>query len=530
MTANHYDTVPYHSHPFAKSRPEYLFAIARLFGLAPAPWRRARVLELGCGGGGNLIPLAYNCPDGTFVGIDLSAVQLATGQRLIDALGLANIALHQMSIADVGPDLGTFDYIICHGVWSWVDAPLRDKILSVCARHLAPQGVAYVSYNCRPGWNMVQSIRDMMRYHVAQMTDPAERAEQARTMLRFILDANAQGDSAYGAYLRSELEMLAEHQDAYLLHDHLETVNHPVYFHEFMAQAEAHGLAYLAEADLQLMYVDNLAPPVAQVIGRIRDIVRAEQYMDFIRNRRFRCTLLCREDQPINRHLSADDIEPFHLSTTARPETAMQPAALEDGVPLRFVSADHVVTLHGRVPKTAMWILSEQRRRPMAYIDLLEATLVRTGIEHPEYIRQQLNNELNLLRLAFSGLIQLGVAAPGYTGQVATCPLAYGLARAQAASQAVVTNMRHEAVGLNEAERLLIERLDGRTPLADLRRYLATHVQRGDLVLEEDDRPLTAAADIDAALELLVGTMLDDLAGNALLVDPPAATGAQAPC
>lgn len=528
MTADPYDAIPYHSQPFPRSRPEYLFTVARLFGLTPAPWRRARVLELGCGGGGNIIPLACEAPRGAFLGIDRSAGQLAPGRRLIGELGLRNIELRRASIDALdAAALGRFDYIVCHGVWSWVDAPLRDRILAACGDLLAPAGVAYVSYNCRPGWNMIQTIRDMMLYHTGGITDPAERADQARTMLRFILDGNAEADSAYAAYLRSELEMLAEHRDAYLLHDHLEATNHPVYFHEFAARAEAHGLAYLAEADLPLMYVDNLASPAAEVVGQIRDIVRAEQYMDFIRNRRFRCTLLCHRDQPIQRHLSADDIEPFHLATAARPDTPSPD--MDEGAPLSFTAGDQVLTVHGRIPKTAMWILSQQRRRPMAYDDLLAATVEATGVDHPEYVRAQLNNELNLLRLVFAGVVEIHSAPPRYTLEVGDRPRTSRLARVQAARQETVTNLRHEAVALSEAERLLIARLDGRTPIADLVGHLAAHVARGDLVVEEDGRPLTAEADRRAALARLCDQMLADMADQALLCDPTAA-GEEAPC
>ena len=175
---NQYDVVPYDSHPFSKTHPENLCTIARLFGLDAPDYHDARILELGCGQGGNLIPLAYNLPHSRCLGIDLSARQIAPGQQVIDALGLTNISLKQMSITDIGPDAGQFDYIVCHGVYSWVPTAVRDKILAVCRDHLVETGVAYISYNCLPGWNMIQSIRDMMLYHVADFKDPAEKAEQ----------------------------------------------------------------------------------------------------------------------------------------------------------------------------------------------------------------------------------------------------------------------------------------------------------------------------------------------------------------
>jgi len=116
-----------------------------------------------------------------------------------------------MSIGDIEPDFGQFDYIICHGVYSWVAPDIQDKILAVCRRHLAPSGIAFISYNYLPGWNFIKSIWDMMLYHVAAFDDPAEKAEQARSMLQFIINSRDRSDKAYTAYLESEMEVLSRH-------------------------------------------------------------------------------------------------------------------------------------------------------------------------------------------------------------------------------------------------------------------------------------------------------------------------------
>src|SRR5947208_2747117 len=113
-----YDTVPYHSNPFGATHPDRLATVATLLGLKPPPVERCRVLELGCASGGNLIPMALGLPDSTFTGIDLSIRQVADGQRVIDALGLSNVSLRHLSILNVDDDFGSFDYILCHGVYS----------------------------------------------------------------------------------------------------------------------------------------------------------------------------------------------------------------------------------------------------------------------------------------------------------------------------------------------------------------------------------------------------------------------------
>src|SRR5262249_29794315 len=162
------DEVPYESHPFAQTHPDRLCAVATILGTRPPPVGRGRVLEIGCASGGNLIPMAVALPEGKFVGVDLSGVEVSQGQKVIQTLKLPNIELRQQNILDVAPEDGRFDYIICHGIFSWVTRPVQDKILQICRQNLVPNGVAYVSYNTYPGWHMRGMIRDMMVYHSRQ--------------------------------------------------------------------------------------------------------------------------------------------------------------------------------------------------------------------------------------------------------------------------------------------------------------------------------------------------------------------------
>ena len=149
-----YDEVPYPSYPLPQSHPDHLATLATLLGLSPPTTERCRVLELGCASGGNLIPMALTSPDSRFVGIDLSREQIAEGQKTVEALGLTNIELRHLSILDVDDSFGPFDYIVCHGVYSWVPENVQDRILAICARNLVPEGIGYVSYNTYPGWHM----------------------------------------------------------------------------------------------------------------------------------------------------------------------------------------------------------------------------------------------------------------------------------------------------------------------------------------------------------------------------------------
>ena len=137
---NSYDVVPYLDRSHYSTHPDRMATIGRLLGLEPAPVEQARVLELGCANGANLLPMAANLPGSTFVGVDYSARQIAKGQAALAELGLTNMTLRHASILDVDAGLGQFDYIIAHGVFSWVPPEVQDKIyaLGMVPSHLGP--------------------------------------------------------------------------------------------------------------------------------------------------------------------------------------------------------------------------------------------------------------------------------------------------------------------------------------------------------------------------------------------------------
>jgi SAM-dependent methyltransferase len=293
-----YDRVPYRSLPFYQTHPDQLATVATLFGLTPPSIPECRLLELGCASGGNLIPMAIELPNARFVGVDLSARQVSEGQAIIDALRLDNVQVEHRSILEVGDDFGRFDYIVCHGVYSWVPSDVQAKILDISARRLAPNGVAYVSYNTNPGWHLRGMIRDMMLYHAEQFAGPDVRVRQARNLLEFLSRSVGDTEGAYGLLLKAELELLKDLPDSYLFHEHLEGFNEPLYFYQFVERAKAKGLRYLGEAEVSTMAPDNFPKEVASVIKALSpDVIHLEQYLDFVRNRTFRQTLLCHGQQ-----------------------------------------------------------------------------------------------------------------------------------------------------------------------------------------------------------------------------------------
>ncbi|MDU3879552.1 MAG: class I SAM-dependent methyltransferase, partial [Veillonella sp.] len=187
---NSYDSFLYVSKPFSSTNINNLQAKAKLYGLNPVPLKGARILELGASCGGNLIPQALYYPEATFTGIDLSGVQVQHGNEIIKSIGLTNVTLLEKDILDIDESFGTFDYIIVHGIWSWVPDVVKDKILSICNKNLSDNGIAYVSYNTYPGWKRLEQLRDIMLYSEKRAKDQnlLERTLYTKNVLKMVAD------------------------------------------------------------------------------------------------------------------------------------------------------------------------------------------------------------------------------------------------------------------------------------------------------------------------------------------------------
>ena len=477
-----YDEVPYHSSPFAQSHPDRLAVIATLFGMQPQPIDRCRVLELGCASGGNIIPMAEMFPESLFLGIDLSERQLAEGHAVIEQLALNNIELLHCDIRDVNLDLGTFHYIIAHGVYSWVPPKVQQKILQICRDQLTPNGVAYISYNTYPGWRMRGMIRDMLVYHTRQFEQPQERVDQAKALLKFLAGSTDQ-KSSYGSYLKEELELFGQVSDAYLYHDHLEEDNEPIYFHEFVKHAELHGLQFLGEADFHMMAYWQFAPEISDTLQRLsHDLIQVEQYMDFLRNRTFRQTLLCHRQQPLIRSLDGSQLDSLWIASPLQkqsPETND-----EDTLSLQYSN----ITVSSREPliKAAHLLLTDSWPQAIAFEDLLVSALRQcSGLADQGKAEARLRE--HLIRCYAARAIELHSSYSHFTTNSSDFPTVSVLARLQAQTGSIVTNRKHESVSLDVVGWQIVRCLDGRHDFEGIERFVWERVEQGDLNIKNEN-------------------------------------------
>lgn len=514
-----YDEVPYLSTAYSYTHPDCLATWATLLGMEPRPITQCRVLELGCASGGNLIPMALALPDSQFIGIDLSPRQIASGQELVRALQLTNLSLHPLSIMDVDDRFGTFDYIICHGVYSWVPAEVQDRILAVCKQHLAPQGVAYVSYNTYPGWHMRGMIREMMCFHVGQFDQPSERVQQARAFLQFLIECVSDAKSPYGELLQQEARLIESASDTYVYHEHLEAENHPLYFHQFAQRTAAKGLQYLTEAHPQLLPT-NLSPRLAQSLEQLcTDLIQGEQYLDFVRNRTFRRTLLCHEQVSLRRPPLPKQVMGMQVTTLVRPVSAQPDIHSTAAEPFRAAN-DSTLSTSNPVIKAALVCLFEVWPQSLSFDLLWNRVRERLGRTTESTTETGDGEQLaeSLLQCYFTNLVELHVRAPQFVRRITERPVACPLARVQVEANSRITSRRHRSVVLSDLDRVVMPLLDGSRDRTSLREALVDLVANGAVTIQRDGQPLTEGVNLQNVLEQALDESLRRLAEGAFLV------------
>ena len=295
-----YKELGYKSYPFPFTTPAYLEAYGTLVGLKPPTAKTARVLELGATYGGNIISQAAHNPEATFVGIELSQDQVEKGNKIIGDAKLDNVSLVQGDILNFDESMGTFDYIIAHGFYSWISDEMKDKLLDIISNHLADNGIAYVSYNTYPGWHTMEEVRQLMLF--------ANRGHDESTHKEKVLRGKTVG-SLVGAQILNydnlkernskflgALRSVMQKDDYYVGHDHLEPHNDPCYLYQFNDHLKANNLAYVGDADLTLSMVRTYDESIADKLEQLAPNSQAdqEQYLDFMLDTTFRKSIICK--------------------------------------------------------------------------------------------------------------------------------------------------------------------------------------------------------------------------------------------
>lgn len=516
-----YDAVEYPSHAYEASHPDQLYTLARLFHLLPTLPENASVLELGCASGGNLIPVAMQLPNARIVGVDLSSKQIAQGQASINALGLTNMKLHAEDFCNIDESYGQFDYIMCHGVFSWVPHEAQLKIFEICRDRLTPNGVAYISYNSYPGWFMRGMIREMMLHHIKNVTDPIKKVQQARALLAFIVASTEGQETPYAQFLKQEMEMLSKHSDAYLFHDHLEENNHPMFFYQFMDMASAHDLQFIGESSLASMITSNLPPKAAEALTNLTtDVHQRSQYTDFVTNRMFRQSLICRKGNKINRHIDESSLSGAFVSGRFQQDDPTKGQDIGPKVEIAFKCPNGrgIKTDHPSL-KALMFTLNEAWPNALSLPEICTRIEKRLSesivVGEKEQISIASVSTSHLLQMLVRGDIEMRYVPDRFVENASDLPNVSAFARLQATSNPLVTNQRHGAVQLDPLSRLLIPFFDGTRTRAQLIECLAELARDGKLKINVQGN---APADMSVIHGAAIDKVLLHLRKSAMLI------------
>ena len=431
LAQNTYDEFRYNNLPILQTHPSRLWVLAKLAGLSPAPIETCRVLELGTSEAANIIGMAVTLPNAQFTGVDLAREPLVRGQRVIDDLGLGNVKLLRTNLLEIDESLGKFDYILTHGIYGWTPPQVGAKVLEIAQRCLTPDGIAFVSYNTHPAGHIRRMVRDMMLYHAGRFENPVERLRHAREFLKVLALGRPEPDP-FDAAAADYARVLLEHSDSALFHDDLAPVYEPVYFHEFLAHAKTYGLQYAGDAG-GYDTPRNIRPEALKTAQAMAagNAIAEQQYLDFLRMRGFRKSLLCHQERELQAEWDASGVVGCYATTAANEDPGGA-----------FSSADRI-----RLTTTHPVPIEYMRR-------LIEARPVALEVG-PE----QAHVALELFKV---GIIELQ-ATRGITAVAGDKPCVSRLVRYQAASgQSPVTTLSHRAIEIEgEDARRMLTLLDG---------------------------------------------------------------------
>ncbi len=513
---NSYDELPYGSTAIPEMHPNRMAVVGRLFGLDPAPVRTCRVLDIGCAEGGNAIPVAVSLPEARVVGIDLSERQVAIGNERISALGLGNVELVRADLSELKGELGTFDYVCAHGVYSWVAPDVQETLLGACRSLLSPGGVAYVSYNTQPGWSPRLVLRELALLGARRQSGAARKVAAARRLVAVLAAPPAQrGADDYRTLLAREWSRVGDKPDEYVFHEFLAEENRPCWFHELVARAAAAGLTYVADARFGATAVAAALPELVSALeGIARDRVEREQYVDLLGFRTFRQSLFCRSERRPTAEPDPSVLDGLHVVSLVPPPVAPVDLRAKGSVGLAGADGTNLET-DDPVLKACLAQLWERYPEAVPFAGLALSLAVPGaggGEDGLRVLRQA------LLKGWAGRFVDLLEHVPAYVPRPGERPAASPLARLQASrGGGSATSLLHRDLRLDDLESLVLSLLDGTRDVAALSRETAEAVSATGLLRDADGNAVRDEERVRAFVGRAVGPILDDLARAAFL-------------
>jgi 2-polyprenyl-3-methyl-5-hydroxy-6-metoxy-1,4-benzoquinol methylase len=497
-----YEDIPYPGKPYACTSPLRLATIAQLVGWDAADVRRAKVLELACGDGLNLIAMAVNLPEAQFVGVDGSPAAIDVGQQCIAELGLTNVSLFVGDIEAIDPESDRFHYIIGHGVYSWVPPSVQDALLRTLQSHLTDDGIGYLSYNTYPRWHLHQLARTLMLSAVRHLDDPQEQLVRAREVLKRVAEADSPA-TFHGRTLKTMAGRLLDASDASLYHDYLAPFNAPCTVSEFIGRAAGHGLVFLGEAEPWDMLEGLVPENLRDLLGDVPEGAANAQLTDALVGRGFRRSLLVRGSEQKPFRVDQDNVLNLFAYIRGEPEKRFnvvqpEPAHLRSMTGARVTVGDPTL----RAFLLSLLDCAPSGRRIGDLIDEAIAASELAGV--PPTSKERMASRM--LDLFAAMLLELRVEPPYAYGTVEPTdmesrPTGNPVARWQLRRGSEwVVNADHYSVSPPPVAVLALNAADGETSLADMLEIAVQAALDGTIDVSDRNGPIT---DPDALREEL---------------------------
>lgn len=264
--AEYVTDVAYPAHFHREIMPVWLVSTLQALGRqAPDISASYTWLELGCGVGlSTLIAAACN-PDGQFIGIDFSQREIEKAQKIADEAGLQNVQFIRQDLQTCALQANTLpqpdcDFIVTHGVYSWVSELDRQAIHRIVAQRLKPAGVAYLSYMSQPGAVSFAAAQKLMRMHSLRIA--GDSAQKAQASMDLVLDLARQGAGYFIEHpaIQREMERANHMSPAYMAHEFLSEEWHSLHISDVMRELGRVECEYAGSATL-LDNIDAVSVP-----------------------------------------------------------------------------------------------------------------------------------------------------------------------------------------------------------------------------------------------------------------------------
>jgi len=495
-----YDVVPYPGGLFGQTHPDVMATGAAYLGMEPADPEHCRVLELGCGDGSNLLAFASALPESKFVGIDLSELHIVKALDSVATLDLKNISFEQKNVMDLDREsIGEFDFIIAHGLYSWVPNEVREKVLQIYAESLTPNGVGFISFNAYPGYKISEMFRDMMRFHTRDIDDPMEKVRSGVGLLKFLSESTEPNGLSQFLY-RSAFHSISERHPQNVFHDEFASINQAFYLHEFVDHLKLHRLQFLSES--AQFSTARVAAETSEAIASLGlDDVGRQQYLDFVACRSFRNTLICKNDVILKREPTDEIVKNFFIASPFQP--SMDSPDTPSQISGKFVGpSGESIEINQSLTAAALTVLSHIWRRALSLDELLRDAQELLGKKGEAVSADDTKLVAgNLLGMYQLGLIEFHRYRAAFNTAIPEFPRITPLARWQLANE---YRSLTTAIGLSfelsdDLTRLLLILLDGTHDRAALIGEIQKRVQVPDEMRPEFENQLPGIVDFKLA-------------------------------